>query len=43
MNETKEAGKQTATLQAGGLSSGVYIVVMEAGDFRSTQKMMLVR
>jgi hypothetical protein len=43
VNETKEAGKQTATLQAGGLSSGVYIVVMEAGDFRSTQKMMLVR
>lgn len=43
LSETKEAGIHTVTLQSRGLSSGVYVMVMKAGDFRATQKVTLVR
>jgi len=39
----KPAGNHTLTYQPRHLASGVYLVLMRAGSFRATQRMMLVK
>ncbi len=43
MNETKDAGNYEAEFNASNLTSGIYIYKLEAGNFQSTKKMMLVK
>ena len=43
VNETLSAGKFNIPFQAGGLSSGVYFYVMQAGDYFKTNKMVLIK
>jgi hypothetical protein len=43
INEMKTAGTHTATFDAVGLSSGIYIYRLQAGNYMMTRKMMLVK
>jgi hypothetical protein len=43
VNEHKEAGSYSATVDASTLSSGVYFYTLKAGDFRDSKKMTLVK
>lgn len=43
VNEIKEAGYYTVKFNASMLSSGIYFYKIQAGDFVSTKKMMLVK
>jgi hypothetical protein len=43
VNERKDAGVQDVKFDATGLSSGVYIYRLRAGDFVQAHKMLLVR
>ena len=43
VNEYKAAGKHQAVFDARQIPSGVYFYQMEAGDFRQTKKMVLMR
>jgi photosystem II stability/assembly factor-like uncharacterized protein len=43
MDETKPPGKYEVTFDASGLSSGVYICRLTAGDFVASRKMLLLR
>jgi hypothetical protein len=36
-------GQHEVVFQAGGLASGVYVYVLEAGKYRAARKMLLVR
>jgi len=42
-NQRQAAGTHSINFDASRLSSGVYIMLMKAGDFRSTQKMTLIK
>jgi len=41
--ETMPAGYHTVQFDAGDLTSGTYLVRMEAGDFVETQKVILMK
>jgi photosystem II stability/assembly factor-like uncharacterized protein len=43
VNEAKEAGSYEVTFNASNLSSGVYFYELNAGDFTSVKKMMLIK
>jgi N-acetylneuraminic acid mutarotase len=43
VNERKNTGSYEAKFDAGGLSSGVYVCRLKAGDFAQSRKMLLVR
>jgi hypothetical protein len=43
VNTTQEAGKQSITFDAGNLASGLYIYTLNAGNFTSSRKMMLLK
>jgi len=43
VNRPMNAGSHTETFDASALSSGIYFYRLEAGDFQSVQKMMLVK
>ncbi len=43
VNEFREAGKYEVNFDAGKLSSGVYIYKLQAGEFVSTKKMLLLK
>jgi hypothetical protein len=43
VNERKAAGSYEATFDAGKLASGVYLYKLQAGEFVSTKKMLLVK
>jgi hypothetical protein len=43
MDERKEPGRYDVTWNASGCASGVYICRMQAGDFVSTKKLLLIR
>jgi hypothetical protein len=43
INERMNAGLQTVKFEASNLSSGMYIYRLQAGSFRSTKKMMLIK
>jgi hypothetical protein len=43
INETKAPGEYTAKFDAKGLSSGVYLYRLEAGNFAQTRRMLLVK
>lgn len=42
-NDVKEPGKYSVQWNAGNYSSGIYYYKMEAGDFRSVKKMLLIK
>ena len=42
-NTTQEAGKYDVTFDAGKLASGLYIYTLNAGNFTSSKKMMLLK
>ena len=43
VNEFKQSGNYSVDFDASNLSSGVYLYKIEAGDFKDTKKMMLVK
>lgn len=43
LNEKKSAGPHTVQFDASGLAGGVYLAVLEAGGFRSMERLMLVK
>ena len=43
VNQTQQAGSYTVPFDAGRLASGVYIYQLKAGNFLSTQKMVLMK
>jgi hypothetical protein len=43
VNETMTAGQHTVNFNAAGLASGMYIYKMQAGNFQSVKKMMLMK
>jgi hypothetical protein len=43
VNERQSAGTHNITFNASGLSSGVYFYRLQAGNFSSTQKMILIK
>jgi hypothetical protein len=43
LNDVKEAGKYSVTVDASTLSSGVYFYRMVSGDFSETRKMVLIK
>ena len=43
INETKKPGSYQLNFNAASLASGVYIYRIQAGDFTSTKKMMLIK
>jgi hypothetical protein len=43
VNEFKQAGSFSVDFDASELSSGAYLYKIEAGDFRDSKKMMLVK
>ena len=43
VNTTMESGRHTVTFDASGLPSGLYLYRMEAGDFMSQKKMILLK
>jgi len=43
VNETKPAGNYSFTFDANGLSSGIYLYKISAGNFVETKKMILIK
>jgi hypothetical protein len=43
VNGKQSAGWHTATFDASGLTSGAYVYRLEAGEFVSTKKLMLIK
>ena len=43
VNEVRDAGNHTVSFDAAGLSSGVYLYVMQSGDFTATKRMTLLK
>jgi hypothetical protein len=43
VNEFRTAGTHTVEFNASNLASGVYLYRIEAGDFKDTKKMLLVK
>jgi hypothetical protein len=43
VNERKPPGSYTATFEAGGLASGMYLYRLMAGNFSQTKKLLLMR
>lgn len=43
LDAVKPAGSHSLTYQPDGLASGAYVVLMRAGSFRATQRIMLVK
>ncbi|MCX6641119.1 MAG: C25 family cysteine peptidase [bacterium] len=43
VNGTREAGTHEVTFDGSGLASGIYLYKLEAGEFRATQKMVLLK
>jgi hypothetical protein len=43
VNEPQSAGTHRVVFNASGFSSGVYFYRLQAGNFSSTQKMMLLK
>jgi len=43
VNDVQQAGAHEIQFQAGALASGVYMYRLEAGNFTSTQKMILMK
>ncbi|MCB9070487.1 MAG: T9SS type A sorting domain-containing protein [Calditrichae bacterium] len=43
VNEQRNAGRHEITFEAGNLPSGIYFYRIQAGNYISTRKMMLVR
>jgi hypothetical protein len=43
VNTTQEAGKYDVTFDAGKLASGLYVYTLNAGNFTSSKKMMLLK
>ncbi len=43
LNETKSAGNYTVSFDASKLASGVYVYSIQAGDFKVSKKMMLLK
>ncbi len=43
LNETRQAGRHEVTFDATGLSSGVFIYRIEAGEHVNTRQMMMVK
>jgi len=43
VNEVRDAGNHTVSFDAGELSSGVYLYVMQSGDFTATRRMTLLK
>jgi len=43
VNTTQEAGKHDVTFDAGKLASGLYVYTLNAGNFTSSKKMMLLK
>jgi len=43
VNEVREAGNYTVTFNGTDYSSGVYFYTIEAGDFRESKKMILIK
>ncbi len=43
VNEVRDAGNHTVSFDASSLSSGVYLYVMQSGDFTATKRMTLLK
>ena len=43
LNERKEPGGYTATWDAGGMASGMYLYRLVAGDYHAVRKMLVLR
>jgi len=43
VNERKEPGSYTATRDAKGMASGVYLYRLVAGDYHAVRKMLVLR
>jgi len=43
VNETKSAGKYDVRFDASNLSNGVYLYTLQADNFTSTKKMILIK
>ena len=43
VNEFREAGYYTVTFDGSGLASGVYFYTIEAGNYKNSKKMVLIK